>query len=151
MSGRPLERVFYFVEFAGDDGDEVGGAGQGLAPGPGLHGVGGIGDVDELAVGKGQPRGGHGEDRFGGEAIVGIVVGRKIVARVFGFSLGPDLFGAIRIILVREDEIEPFCRLAFVANLDVEFVAGLGCGGKRDDEFRGGGFELARDLFTVTL
>ena len=134
--------VFYFLEFAGDDRDEIGGAGDGFFPGPRLHAVGGVGDVDEFAVGDGDPVGGNGENGFGGEAVIGIVVGRKVVARVLGFALRPDLLGAVGIILVGQDEVEAFCGLGFVANGDVEFFAGVGGGGERDDELVVFGFKF---------
>ena len=49
------ERLLDFVEFAGDDGDEIGRAGLRFAPGPGFLVVAGVGDADELAVGDGDP------------------------------------------------------------------------------------------------
>src|SRR5580704_712253 len=138
-------RVFHLLKFAGHDRNEILGAGDGFSPRPGLHAVGGVGDVDELAVGDGNPIGGDGEDGFGGEAVVRIVVSRKVVARVLGFALRPDLFGAVGVVLVRQDEVEALGGPAFVANGDVEFFAGVRGGVERDDElvvfglkFRGG-------------
>ena len=113
-----------------------------LAPGPRFLGVGGVGHANQLSVANGQPRCGNGEDGFGGEAIVGIVVGWKIVAGVFGFSLRPDLGWAIGIVLVGKDEVEALGGLAVVADFNVEFVAGVRDCGKGDNEFGGGGFKF---------
>src|SRR2546426_4661723 len=140
--GNAVPGVFHFVELAGDDGDQVGGAKDRFFPIPGLKAFAGIGDVDELAIRNGDPGGGDGEDRFGGEAIIWIVVRRKIVTRVFGFALRPDLFGAVRIVFVRQNEVEAFGRLAFVMDGDLEFVSGFRWGGKRYDEFARRGLEF---------
>ncbi len=62
------------------------------------------------------------------------------------------MFGAIGIVFIREDEIEAFGRLTFVANFDFEFVAGLGCRRKWDDQFGSGGFEFCgRFIYRDTL
>src|ERR1700688_2542228 len=90
--------IFYFFEFAGDNREEVRGARYGFLPGPCLHTVGSVGDVDELAIGNGDPGGGDREDGFGGEAVIGIVVGRKVVARVLGLALGPGVDGAVGVV-----------------------------------------------------
>src|SRR2546422_3461192 len=50
---------------------------NGFAPSPGLQVLAGVGHADELAVRNGDPGGGNGENRFRGEAIVGIVVGGR--------------------------------------------------------------------------
>src|SRR5580704_12620384 len=126
--------VFHLLKFAGDDRDEIRGAGYGFFPGPRFHAVGGVGDVDELAVGDGDPVGGNGDNGFGGEAVVGIIVGRKIVARVLGFALRPDLLRAVGVVLVWQDEVEALGGLAFVANVDVEFLARVRGAVERDDQ-----------------
>src|SRR5579864_1236011 len=135
-------RILYFFKFASDDGDEIGGAGDRFFPGPSLRAVAGVGDVDKLAVGNGDPGGRNGEDGFGGEAVVRVVVGREVVARVFGFALRPDLFGAVRIVLVGQDEVEALGGFGFVANVDVEPFASVRRGGERDDELVVLGFKL---------
>ena len=71
---QPVETVFDFVEFTGDDGNEVSGAGKGFAPRPGLHIVGSVGDADQFSIADGKPRSGNGEDGLGGQAVVGIVI-----------------------------------------------------------------------------
>jgi len=63
--------VFHFVEFTGDNGDQVGGAGDRLFPVPGFQSFAGVADADELAVRNGDPGSGNREDCFGREAIVG--------------------------------------------------------------------------------
>src|SRR5580700_11293076 len=133
--------VSYFFEFTGDDGDEIRGTGLGFLPRPGLHAIRGIGYVDELAVGNGDPAGGDSEDGLGGEAVIRIIVGRKVVARVLGFALRPNLFGAVGIVLVGQDEVQAFGWLGFVADGDVEFFAEAGGGGKRNDELVVSGFK----------
>src|SRR5580704_15299407 len=134
--------IFYFFEFAGHNREEIRGAGYGFSPGPRLHTVGSVGDVDELAVGNCDPGGGDGEDGFCGEAVIGIVVGRKVVARVLGLALGPDLLGAVGVILVGKDEVEALRGFGLVANGDLEFFAGVGGGGERDNELVVFGFEF---------
>ena len=136
--------VLQFVEFAGHNGDEIRGTGDGFLPIPGLQPFAGVGDANELAVRNGDPGGRNREDRFCGEAIVRIVVGGQVVACVFGFALRPNLFRAVRIVFVRQDEIHSFAGFAFVTDGGVEFVTGLrGCG-KRNDEFVRGGFKFRR-------
>jgi hypothetical protein len=132
--GHPAPGVLHFVEFAGDDGDQIGRARLGFFPRPGLHAVGGVGDADKFAVGDGEPVGGDSQNGFGGETIIRIVVSREVVACIFGFALRPDLLRAIGVILVGEDEIEAFSGLGLVADVDVEFFSSVRCGGQRDDE-----------------
>src|SRR2546425_13114490 len=88
----------------------------------------------QFAVGNRDPRCGNGENRFGREPVVRVVVRRKIVARVFRFALGPDLFRAIRIILVRQNEIHSLCRLALVADRNFKAVAGFSLSTERNDQ-----------------
>src|SRR5580704_618150 len=134
--------IFYFLEFAGDNREEIRGARYGFFPGPRLHTVGSVGDVDELAVGNGDPGGGDSEDGFGGETVIGIVIGRQVVARVLGLALGPDLLGTVGVILVGKDEVEALRGFGLVANGDLEFFAGVGGGGERDNELVVFGFEF---------
>ena len=68
------------------------------------------------------PRRGNGQNRLGGQPIVGIVVGRQVVARIFGFSLSPNLFGPVGIIFVGKNEVDALCGFALIADFDVEFV-----------------------------
>ena len=126
--------LFHFVKLTGDHSDQVGGTEDGLLPIPGLQTLAGVGDTYQFAVGNRDPRCGNGENRFGREPVVRVVVSRKIVARVFRFALGPDLFRAIRIVLVRQNEIHSLCRLAFVADRDFKFVAGFSLSGEGNDQ-----------------
>src|SRR5213080_3285713 len=48
--GDAAPRLFHFVEFARDNRDQVGGAGNGLFPIPGLQTFARVADADELAV-----------------------------------------------------------------------------------------------------
>ena len=93
----------------------------------------------------GEPIGWNGDNCFGGQASVGIIVGGKVIAGIFGFALSPNLFRAIGIILIGQNKIEALFRLAFILDLDVEFVAGF-CGTRQGNielciggvEFRSG-------------
>ena len=78
---------------------------------------------------------GHGENCFGGEAVVGVVVSREVVARVFGFALRPDFDGLLGIVFVGKDEVHAFVGLAFVADFDFELVADFGSAGERTRSF----------------
>src|SRR5580704_11153229 len=126
--GDTVPTVFHFFEFTSDNGDQIGGARDGFLPRPGFETFAGVRHADELAVGDGDPRRRDGENRLGREPIVRVIVSRHVVARVFGLALRPNLAGAVRVILVRQDEIETLGRLSFVAYGDVEFVASLGGG-----------------------
>src|SRR5208337_945334 len=128
----------------GNDGDEIGGTGLRFAPRPGLQTVGCIGNADEFSIGDGEPVGRDGENRFRGEAVIRVVVGGQVVARVLRFALRPNLFGAMGIVLVGKDEVEALGGLAFVLDLDGEFFAGFGGFGKRDAELVFGGLKSGR-------
>src|SRR5919108_1832540 len=134
--------VFCFVKFTGDNGDEIGRAGNGFPPSPSLQTFACFGNANELAVGNGDPGSWNSKDSFRSQTIVGIVVGRKIVARVFGFTLRPDLLGAIGVIFVGKNEVHAFGGLAFITNRDVELVSYFSCPRKRDDKFLSHGFKF---------
>jgi len=63
--------------------------------------------------------------------------------------LRPDLFGAVRIVFVRQNEVEAFGRLAFVMDGDLEFVSGFRWGGKGTMSLPDGVSNFAGDLLTV--
>src|SRR5580693_2214433 len=127
-------RVFLFDEFAGDRGDQIRGQRFGLFPIPGFGAVGFIFYADEVAVGNCEPGGRHGENHFGGGAVVRVIVNGNVVAGVFGFALGPDFFWAIGIIFIGEDKVEALLRLAFVADEHLVMFALAGRASERDDQ-----------------
>ncbi len=120
--------IFHLVEFTGDNSDQVGGAWHRLFPIPRFQAFAGIADAHEFAVRNGNPRAGDSEDCFRCQPIIRIVVRREVVTRVFGFALCPNLFRAVWIIFVRQDEVHAFGGFAFVTNGDVEFVSRFGGG-----------------------
>src|SRR6266403_358630 len=140
--GNAAPGFFHFIEFAGNYGNQVSGARDRFFPIPGLEAFAGVVDIDELAIRNGDPRGGDGEDRFGGQAVIWIVVRREVVTRVFGFALRPNLLGAVRIIFVRQNEVETFGGFAFVMDGDLEFISGFRWSGKRNVELAPRGFEF---------
>src|ERR1700732_2908012 len=140
--GDAAPSVFHLVEFTGYNSDQIGGAGDGLFPIPGFQSFSGVADADELAVRNGDPGSGNRKDCFGREPIVGVVVGRQVVTRVFGFALGPNLLWAVRVIFVRKNEVDAFGGFAFVTDGDVEFLSRLGGSRKRNNQFVGGSFEF---------
>ncbi len=144
--GNTAPGLFHLIEFAGDDGDQVGRAGDRFFPIPGFQTLAGVADADKFSVRNGDPGSRNSEDCFGREAIIGIVVRRQVVMGVFRFALRPDLTGTVRIVLVRQNEIHSLRRLAFVANGDVEFVSGLGLSGEGNDQFLCRRFKFRRRL-----
>src|SRR6267378_425467 len=66
-----------------------------------------------------------GREHLTGGAIVRIVVAREPVARVLVFTLGPRLYGLVRVALVGADEIKSAPRLSGVVDRDFELLAGF--------------------------
>jgi len=77
------------------------------------------------------------------------VVRRSLGSRRSGGSnaclrirLGSNLFRAVRIVLVRQDEVDAFGGFTFVTDGDVEFISRLGGSRESNNQFVSGNFEF---------
>ena len=96
------------------------------APVPRLHPFGGVAHAHQSAVRHRLPIARHGHDHLRRQAVIRIVVDGDVVARVFGFALRPDFPWPVRVVLVRQDEVEAALRPALVADADFKFLAAFG-------------------------
>ncbi len=94
--------VLALIELAGYQRDEIGGHGLVLHPVKGVVRV----HSGQFPVGEHLPAGGNGDQHFGGGLVVGKVVAGEPVAIVAagGIAVGPDLFGAVGMEFIGEDE-----------------------------------------------
>ncbi len=132
-------RVGHLGEFAGHQRHEIGHVRHGLPPVVRARAIGVLAPLHEAAVGEREPARGHGREHLGRRLLVREVEAGEPVARVLVLALRPDLARAVRVALVRQDEVEPAPRVAAVlhshghglarpqrpAELDVERAAGL--------------------------
>ena len=121
--------VFHLVKFARDKRDQIRRAGQGFTPIPNFLPASRILDADQPSVRHRDPVRGHRDDHLRRQTVVRIVISGQVIARVFGFTLRPDLLGPVWIGLVRKDKIEALFRLAFIADLDLQSFSSP-CGGR---------------------